>query len=94
MIRILVEFEFIPEHTEEAKKLIKELAIKSAQEKGCVMYHALESLNDENSVILYESFADKEAQDFHKTTSHYKEILQEKLPSLIKERKVRFLEIL
>lgn len=90
-VTIIVDLEFFPEHTDEAKNLLRALADESDKEEGCLSYSLYNDKNNPNAFILFEIFENKEAQDFHKTTTHYKEILQEKLPSMIKERRVRFL---
>ena len=45
-----------------------------------------------NSFILLETFENKEAQEFHKTTKHYLEILKGDLEEYIVEKEVMFLK--
>lgn len=91
MINILVEIKLHKEYIDEGKKLLKELGLQSAKEKGCLMYHVREVYDDPSTVILYEIFKDKDAQMFHKTTEHYIEILINKLPIMIQDKTVKFL---
>lgn len=91
MITILVEFKFAKKNVDEAKLLLKELADESSKEEGCIFYSALQDSSNKSKFILYEVFKDSESQEFHKTTPHYKHLLNERLRPLIKERCVRFL---
>lgn len=91
MITILVEFKFAKEDVLEAKELLKELAEESSNEEGCVFYSAMQDSSNPCKFILYEVFEDKEAQDFHKTTKHYEQILNGRIKPMVRERCVRFL---
>lgn len=91
MITILVQFKFEKSDVAQAKVLLEQLAIDSRKESGCIFYDAKQDYTDETTFVLYEVFKDKDAQDFHKTTEHYKSILNNSLRPLIKERIVRFL---
>lgn len=91
MITILVEFGVAPENVSKAQRLVQELAEGSIKEEGCIYYDAKQDSSDETSFILFEVFENKEAQDFHKTTKHYEEVLKEQLSPLMLEKKVRFL---
>lgn len=90
MISIHVTMTFIPEFTLKAKALVKELAEKSSGEIGCSSYQVWEDVNDENTIIIEESFFTLIDLNFHRETNHYKEILKDKLPEMIKEKVVRF----
>lgn len=93
MVTILVEFTFKPEHAVEGKKLLDELARASLiEEVGCLQYFVNVDASDENVVILYESFRDVEAQNIHRLTKHYKDILVDAIPYLIENKKVRYLK--
>jgi quinol monooxygenase YgiN len=91
MIRILAEFTVSEENIEICKDLFNKLAIESFREEGCVQYELNQVSRQENVFILQETFIDKEAQDFHKTTAHYNEILKGELEPMIIDKKVRFL---
>lgn len=90
-IDILVEFKFPEDKINIARALLIELALKSLEEEGCIIYNVKQVSRDEQWFIIFEKFKDKEAQDFHKTTSHYTDILKGKLEPLILEKRVRFL---
>lgn len=90
-IIILAEFKVVEDKIDECRKLFNELAWKSANEKGCLNYEVFQVSRDEQWFIIAETFQDKEAQEFHKTTKHYLEILKGQLEPMIIEKKVRFL---
>lgn len=88
---ILAEFKVAEENIDKAKALFSELEWKSKKEAGCVNYEVKQVSRDEQWFIIAETFRDKEAHDFHKTTPQYLEVLKEKLEPLFIEKKVRFL---
>jgi autoinducer 2-degrading protein len=91
MIKILAEFTVAEENIEKAKSLFEQLACDSLEEDGCLDYSVNQVSRQENVFILQETFMSREAQDFHKLTVHYNEILKGKLEPMIIDKKVRFL---
>lgn len=91
MIKILAEFTVAEENIDKALGLFHELAEKSYEEEGCISYTVHQVSRQENVFILQEEFLNKEAQDYHKTTEHYLNILKGELEPLIIDKKVRFL---
>ena len=91
MIKILAEFTVAEENIEKCRSLFNKLAIESFKEEGCLQYHLNQVSRQENVFIITETFANKEAQDFHKTTTHYNQILKTELEPMIIDKKVRFL---
>ncbi len=75
-------------------RVIVEIEFITEHADGCFEYQIREDVNDTNVVIIYEEFGGKSAQDFHRESAHYKEILQEQLPSMIKNKKARFLDVI
>ena len=90
-VNILAEFTVAEENIEKAKALFEELERESLKEKGCLSYNLKQVSRQENCFIINEVFEDKAAQDLHKETKHYNNILKTQLEPLITEKKVRFL---
>ena len=91
MIKILVKFEVEIRSFEICKELFNKLQKESEQEEGCIAYQVYQNANKLNEFILCEAFEDKEAQEFHKTTKHYLEILKGELEKYILDKEVKFL---
>jgi quinol monooxygenase YgiN len=91
-ITIIAEFTVAPENLEPCRKLLRQLQRKTiTEEDNCLMYMVNQVSGQENTFLVYEIFKDKEAQDFHKETEHYKEILKKKIEPLLIDKKVRYL---
>jgi quinol monooxygenase YgiN len=86
MVSFTVRMRFSPEDREKVTDLLRELALASRQEPGCVSYipHTLEV--DPNTVIIYEQFRDRAASDFHRTTAHFQKLAVGGLYQLMRER--------
>ncbi len=71
MISFTVRMTFRSEDREEIARILRELAILSRQEPGCVSYipHLLES--DPDSIVIYEQYRDEAALEHHRGTPHF-----------------------
>ena len=72
MVSFIVRMRFAPEDREKVSEILRELALASRQEPGCVSYvpHTVEE--DPNMVVIYEQYRDRAASEFHRTTPHFK----------------------
>ncbi len=72
MITFTVRMKFAPEDREEIAGLLAKLAAAARQEPGCVTFipHHLEA--DPDTVLIYEQYADKAAEDAHRQSEHFK----------------------
>lgn len=68
--------------------LLKELRSKSLQEEGNLFYSIHQSRADANTLILFEGYADEEAQQAHINTDHFKKLVIEQIVPLLEEREV------
>jgi quinol monooxygenase YgiN len=71
MISFLVRMTFAQEDRHEVAEMLKALAVASRQEPGCVSYvpHCVEG--DQDTVLIYEQYQDKEAEEAHRHTPHF-----------------------
>lgn len=69
-------------------KLLKEASIKSRAETGNLFYKVHQSTNDENSILLYEGYADAAAVEAHRGSAHFKDIVIDKIVPLLEQREV------
>ena len=70
---IAVNYKVKPAHIKEFIELLKENAINSLKEPGCINY---EASIDNCDVFLYEKYKTKEDIDFHMTQSYYKNYVE------------------
>jgi quinol monooxygenase YgiN len=88
MVSFIVRMRFAPEDREAVSDMLRELALASRQEPGCVSYvpHTVE--DDHNVVVIYEQYRDRAAAEFHRTTPHFKKFAVAGLYQLLREREL------
>jgi len=71
MLSFTVRMTFRPEDREEIATTLRELAVASRTEAGCVSYipHRLES--DPDTIVIYEQYRDMAALDAHRASPHF-----------------------
>jgi quinol monooxygenase YgiN len=94
MVSFIVRMRFAPEDRENVSEMLRELAVASREEPGCVSYvpHTVE--DDPNVVVIYEQYKDRAAAEFHRTTPHFKKYAVSGFYQLLKEREVENLTAL
>jgi quinol monooxygenase YgiN len=71
MISFTVRMTFRSDDRAEIARILRELAILSRQEPGCVSYipHLVES--DPDTIVIYEQYRDEAAVEHHRGTPHF-----------------------
>jgi quinol monooxygenase YgiN len=94
MVSFIVRMRFAPEDREQVGDILRQLALASRQEPGCVSYipHTVE--DDPNRVVIYEQYLDRGASEFHRNTPHFKKFAVGGLYQLMREREVENLTAL
>ena len=71
MLSFTVRMTFRPEDREEIATTLRELAVASRTEAGCITYipHRLES--DPDTIVIYEQYRDMAALDAHRASPHF-----------------------
>jgi len=68
--------------------LLKELVTKSSAEEGNLKYEVYQSNDNENILMLFEEYKNREALDFHRNSAHFQEVLVGKIVPLLQNREV------
>ena len=86
MISFTVRMRFAPEDHERLVETLRELALASRQEPGCVSYvpHFVEG--DPDTVLIYEQYRDEEAREAHRASEHFRIYAIGGLYQMMKER--------
>lgn len=71
MIRLNVFIQVKPDTRQKVLDIIRELAEKSQQEKGCIAYGVFEHSTDSGVLMICETWADESALAAHEKTSHF-----------------------
>jgi quinol monooxygenase YgiN len=86
MVTFTVRMRFTTEDREQVTELLRELAVASRQEPGCVTFipHFIEG--DPDTVLIYEQYRDHAAQEAHRASEHFRKFAIGGLYQLLKER--------
>jgi quinol monooxygenase YgiN len=68
--------------------LLRQARTKSLQEEGNLFYKIHQSKGDENTLLLFEGYADEAAQQAHMQSEHFKEVIIGQIIPLLEEREV------
>jgi quinol monooxygenase YgiN len=94
MVSFIVRMQFSPEDREKVAEILRELALASRQEPGCVSYIPHTAEDDPNTVLIYEQYRDRGACDFHRTTPHFQKFAVGGLYQIMRAREVQNLTAL
>jgi autoinducer 2-degrading protein len=57
-----------------------------ASEPACLVYRASRSLDDPEVFVLYEEYTDEAALEAHRSTPHFKELIEETIVPVLESR--------
>jgi autoinducer 2-degrading protein len=87
MIVLLARYTVQPGQTDKVIECLKEMAEKMKDtEPGCKVYRVHRPTDQSDTIVLYETYEDEEALEFHRNTSHFKEIIEGKVVPLLVRR--------
>lgn len=75
MIKVVAKFNVQPDKKAEALSLFEVLISLTRQEDGCKGYDLAQSTEDENLLVVLESWADQKALDEHSASEHFTKIV-------------------
>lgn len=86
MISFTVRMTFAPEDRHEVAEMLRELALASRQEPGCLCYipHSVEGNPD--TVLIYEQYRDAAAAEAHRHAEHFQKYAVGGLYQKMRER--------
>lgn len=88
-IALFIEFQFETKDMNLAVELLTEMQNQTIEhEEGCIAYDILKNNEEPNTIYIYECYENKAALDAHNKASYFKEIVDKKLSTLIKEQKI------
>ena len=72
MISFTVRMRFAPEDRAEIADIVRQLALASRQEPGCVNYIPHHVEGDSDTMLIYEQYVDQQAEEAHRQSAHFK----------------------
>ncbi len=79
------------ERKAEVLELVAALRARSLAEPGCLGYSAFQSVDDPGELLLLERYRDTAALEAHRSASHYRELVVERILPLLAGRQVQLL---
>lgn len=92
MVSFTVRMQFAKDDRDRVTEILRNLALASRKEPGCVSYVPHHVDGDPETVLIYEQYRDQEAVDAHRSSPHFEQYAVGGLYQLMKERATETLE--
>lgn len=73
---------------------LQKVALKTRMEDGNLFYKVHQSINEPNTLVLFEGYKDQAAADVHKNSAHYQEFVAVKTVPFLIDRQVTVTHLL
>lgn len=87
-IHIFARWKVKAGNLETVLKLLQQVRTITIEEKGNLFYTIHQSVQDANTLFLYEGYVNEVAQQEHVHSSHYQKLVAEQIIPLLEEREV------
>jgi len=92
MVSFTVRMQFAKDDRDRVTEILRNLALASRKEPGCVSYVPHHVDGDPETVLIYEQYRDQQAVDAHRASPHFEQYAVGGLYQLMKERATETLE--
>jgi quinol monooxygenase YgiN len=92
MVSFTVRMQFAKDDRDRVTEILRNLALASRKEPGCVSYVPHHVDGDPETVLIYEQYRDQEAVDAHRASPHFEQYAVGGLYQLMKERATETLD--
>ena len=92
MVSFTVRMQFPKDDRDRVTEILRNLALASRREPGCVTYEPHHIDGDPETVLIYEQYRDQAAVDAHRASPHFEQYAVGGLYQLMKERATETLE--
>jgi len=92
MVSFTVRMQFAKDDRDRVTEILRNLALASRNEPGCVSYVPHHVDGDPETVLIYEQYRDQNAVDAHRASPHFEQYAVGGLYQLMKERATETLE--
>jgi autoinducer 2-degrading protein len=94
MIVLVAKYIVKAGHGDEVEAALHQMApLVKAGEPGCTLYHANRSTDNRDLFLLYEHYTDQAALEAHRTTPHFKTIIEGTIVPLLEKRERELYEL-
>ncbi len=92
MVSFTVRMQFPKDDRDRVTEILRNLALASRREPGCVTFVPHHIDGDPETVLIYEQYRDQAAADAHRASPHFEQYAVGGLYQLMKERATETLE--
>jgi len=92
MVSFTVRMEFLQDDRDRVTEILRNLALASRKEPGCVTFVPHHVDGDPETVLVYEQYRDQAAVDAHRASPHFKQFAVGGLYQLMKQRATESLD--
>lgn len=93
-ISFLVRLRFAAEDRADIAESLRQLAVASREEEGCLSYIPSQVEDDPDAVVIFEQYRDGKALQAHRNSEHFKKFAVAGLYQKMRERTVENLQTL
>jgi quinol monooxygenase YgiN len=94
MIVLVARYQVKPGKGGEVLEALSRMArLVKEQEPGCMLYQVNRSTEDPDHFLLYEQYTDQAAVEGHRTTAHFKEIVEAIVVPMLDKREREIYEL-
>ena len=94
MVSYIVRMRFAAEERENVSDILRQLALASRQEPGCVSYIPHQVEDDPDTIVIYEQYKDTKALAAHRASDHFQKFAVGGLYQRMRDRSVENLTAL
>ncbi len=92
MVSFTVRMQFLKDDRDRVTEILRNLALASRKEPGCVTFVPHHVDGDPETVLVYEQYRDQAAVDAHRASPHFKQFAVGGLYQLMKQRATESLD--
>ena len=92
-LQVIARYTLAPGNEEEVLALLPQLAEASRAEPGNLSFVAYRRLDDDREVVLLERYASRVAFAAHRESPHFKELVLERIATLLDSRAVESFDV-
>ena len=95
MIVLIAKYTCKPGTGNDVLETLKKMApLVKQEEPGCKMYHAAQSRDNPDYILLVEHYVDQDAVENHRNTPHYQEHIAGTIGPMLEKKEVEFYDLI
>jgi (4S)-4-hydroxy-5-phosphonooxypentane-2,3-dione isomerase len=89
VLTVIAHYQAKPGEGDAVAAALREVAIQSREEPGCLLYTVHRARDDNDAFVLFEQYLDEADLDAHRETPHFQRIVVDRVIPLLASRDVK-----